>query len=150
MIKLQVIGNLGRDCTVNNVNGRTVINFSVAHTERFRDSASGEWKPRTMWVECAYWSDKTAIAQYLKKGKTVYVEGTPDVRSYQTQDGITKTSLTLRVQNIQLVGGANTNGDTAGAGASTNVPATAAHPNSSASTDFQPATNAEEGDDLPF
>ena len=34
MIKMQVIGNLGKDCLVNNVNGRTVINFCVAHTEK--------------------------------------------------------------------------------------------------------------------
>ena len=34
MIKLQVIGNLGKDCIVNTVNGKTVINFNVAHTEK--------------------------------------------------------------------------------------------------------------------
>ena len=37
MIKLQVIGNLGKDAVVNNVNGKSVINFNVAHTERFKD-----------------------------------------------------------------------------------------------------------------
>ena len=38
MIKLQVIGNLGKDCIVNTVNGKNVINFTVAHTEKYRDS----------------------------------------------------------------------------------------------------------------
>ncbi|UAY54606.1 single-stranded DNA-binding protein [Arachidicoccus terrestris] len=104
MIKLQVIGNLGRDCTVNNVNGRTVINFSVAHTERYRDSTTGELKPKTIWVECAYWTEKTAIAPYLKKGTQVYAEGTPDTRSYTTQSGENKISLTLRIHNVQLLG----------------------------------------------
>lgn len=66
MIKLQVIGNLGRDCVVNNVNGKNVINFSVAHTEKFKD-AQGQQKDKTTWVECAYWTDRTAIAPYLKK-----------------------------------------------------------------------------------
>ena len=107
MIKLQVIGNLGRDCTVNNVNGRSVINFSVAHTERYRDSTTGEFKPKTIWVECAYWTDKTAIVPYLKKGTQVYAEGTPDTRNYQTQSGENKTSLTLRIQNVQLLGSRN-------------------------------------------
>ncbi|MEY3436420.1 MAG: hypothetical protein RL335_876, partial [Bacteroidota bacterium] len=65
MIKLQVIGNLGKDCTTNNVNGRTVMNFSVAHTERIKD-ASGQSKDKTIWVECAYWTEKTGIAPYLK------------------------------------------------------------------------------------
>ena len=46
MIKLQVIGNLGRDCVTNNVNGRTVMNFTVAHTERYRD-AQGAQQERT-------------------------------------------------------------------------------------------------------
>lgn len=104
MIKLQVIGNLGRDCTVNNVNGRTVINFSVAHTERYRDSTTGELKPKTIWVECAYWTEKTAVAPYLKKGTQVYAEGTPDTRSYTTQSGENKISLTLRIHNVQLLG----------------------------------------------
>ena len=64
MIKLQVIGNLGKDCIVKEVNGKTVINFSVAHSERYKD-AQGNQKERTTWVECAYWTDKTAVAQYL-------------------------------------------------------------------------------------
>ena len=103
MIKLQVIGNLGRDCSVNTVNGRSVINFSVAHTEKFKDN-TGAQKERVIWVECAYWTDRTAIAPYLKKGTQVYAEGTPDIRTYQTNDGRQGSSLTLRVQNVQLLG----------------------------------------------
>lgn len=103
MIKLQVIGNLGRDCVVNNVNGKTVMNFTVAHTERYRD-AQGNQQERTIWVDCAYWSDRTAVAPYLKKGTQVYVEGTPEVRTYPKNDGSTGASLSLRVQNVQLLG----------------------------------------------
>lgn len=104
MIKLHVIGNLGKDCTTNTVNGRSVINFSVAHTERYTD-ASGQQKDRTIWVECAYWTEKTAVAPYLKKGTQVFVEGTPDVRSYAKSDGTHAASLTVRVQSVQLLGG---------------------------------------------
>lgn len=103
MIKLQVIGNLGKDCVTNTVNGKNVINFSVAHTERFKDN-TGNQKDKTIWVECAYWTDRTGIAPYLKKGTQVYVEGTPDIRTYQTQDGRQGASLSLRVQNVQLLG----------------------------------------------
>ena len=78
MIKLQVIGNLGKDAVVNSVNGKNVINFNMAHTERYKD-AQGNQKDRTIWVECAYWTDRTAIAPYLKKGTQVFVEGNPDV-----------------------------------------------------------------------
>ncbi len=106
MIKLQVIGNLGKDCVTNTVNGKNVINFNVAHTEKFRD-AQGNQKDKTIWVECAYWTDRTGIAPYLKKGTQVYAEGTPEVRTYPKQDGTTGVSLTLRVQSVQLLGSGN-------------------------------------------
>lgn len=104
MIKLQVIGNLGKDAVLNNVNGKSVINFTVAHTERFKD-AQGVQKDKTTWVDCAYWTDRTGIAPYLKKGTSVYVEGTPDVRTYTTADGRNGATLSLRTLNIQLLGG---------------------------------------------
>jgi single-strand DNA-binding protein len=104
MIKLQVIGNLGKDCVTNTVNGKNVINFNVAHTEKFRD-AQGNQKDKTIWVECAYWTDRTGIAPYLKKGQQVYAEGTPEVRTYPKNDGTTGVSLTLRVVSVQLLGG---------------------------------------------
>ena len=50
MIKLQVIGNLGKDCLTNVVNGKNVINFNVAHTEKFRDQQNN-LKEKTTWVE---------------------------------------------------------------------------------------------------
>jgi single-strand DNA-binding protein len=109
MIKMQVIGNLGKDAIVNNVNGKNVINFTVAHTEKYRD-AQGNTKDKTTWVECAYWTDRTAVAPYLKKGTQVYVEGTPDIRTYTTNDGRQGASLQLRIQNVQLLGSRNNEG----------------------------------------
>jgi len=103
MIKLQVIGNLGKDCLVNTVNGKNVINFNVAHTEKYKDS-QGNQNEKTTWVECAYWTDRTAIAPYLKKGTMVWVEGTPEVRQYTRNDGTSGSSLSLRVANVQLLG----------------------------------------------
>jgi single-strand DNA-binding protein len=103
MIKLMVIGNLGKDCTVNTVNGKNVINFSVANTEKFKDS-TGAQREKTIWVECAYWTDRSGLAPYLKKGQQVYAEGTPEVRTYQTNDGKSGASLSLRVQSVQLLG----------------------------------------------
>lgn len=139
MIKLQVIGNLGKDCTTNTVNGKSVINFNVAHTEKFRD-ASGQQKERTTWVECAYWTDRTAIAPYLKKGTQVYAEGAPEVRTYTKNDGTGGASLTLRVFNIQLLGSGNRSegGSAASYSENTSVPAAAME---------VPESGA---DDLPF
>jgi single-strand DNA-binding protein len=142
MIKMQVIGNLGKDCVVNTVNGKNVINFTVAHTEKYKDS-QGNNQEKTTWVDCAYWTDRTAISPYLTKGKQVFVEGTPEVRSFTRQDGTGGASLSLRVREVQLLGG---KGET-GSAPSYNA---ASSPGSSSS--HVPSANeiTEPIDDLPF
>jgi single-strand DNA-binding protein len=137
MIKLQIIGNLGKDCVVNTVNGKNVINFTVAHTEKYKDS-QGNNQEKTTWVDCAYWTDRTAISPYLTKGKQVFVEGQPEVRTFTRQDGTSGASLSLRVREIQLLGGR-------GEGAS--APAASS---SSAASVSSPAEVSEPVDDLPF
>jgi single-strand DNA-binding protein len=104
MIKLQIVGNLGKDCITKEINGKNVINFSVAHTERYKD-AQGNPKERTTWVECAYWTDRTAVAQYLKKGKMVYAEGAPEADAYMNKENQAAATLRMRVQSLQLLGG---------------------------------------------
>lgn len=106
MIKLQIIGHLGRDASVRDVNGKSVINFTLAHTEKYRDS-QGNQQEKTTWVDCAYWTDKTAVAQYLTKGKQVYVEGQPEARAFERKDGTSGAVLSLRVFSIQLLGGSD-------------------------------------------
>lgn len=147
MIKMQVIGNLGRDCVVNTVNGRSVINFTVAHTERFKD-AQGIAKDKTIWVDCAYWTDRTAVAPYLKKGTQVYVDGMPDVRTYTTGDGRNGASLTLRVASVQLLGARNSDG---GEGSSNSYSGDEGS-SGSGSNYSAPSTGASDAgsDDLPF
>lgn len=102
MIKLQIIGNLGRDADKRDVNGKAVINFTVAHTEKWKD-AQGNQQDRTTWVDCSYWTEKTGIIPYLTKGTTVYVEGNPDARAYTSKEGEAKSSLTCRVAQVQLL-----------------------------------------------
>ena len=104
MIKLQCIGHLGKDAIVNQVNGKSVINFNVAHSEKYKDSGGTEIN-KTTWISCGYWIDKTAVAQYLLKGTLVYVEGVPDIKTYQDANGKTNANITLRVGSIQLLGG---------------------------------------------
>jgi len=135
MIKLQAIGNLGKDCVTNTVNGKSVINFNVAHTEKYRD-AQGNQKD---------WTDKTAIAPYLRKGTQVYVDGIPEVRTYQKNDGTTAASLNLRVLSVQLLGN---RGDNAAPSQSSGYSA----PASATVSNNAPAHNevSEPADDLPF
>src|SRR5574343_552302 len=102
MIKLTAIGHLGKDAILNNVNGKNVINFNVAHTEKYKD-AQGNQKDKTIWIDCSYWTEKTGIAPYLKKGIQVYVEGQPEVRTYTTKDGTNGATLSLRVGLVQLL-----------------------------------------------
>ena len=151
MIKLQVIGNLGKDAIVNNVNGKNVINFTVAHTERFKD-AQGNQKDKATWVDCAYWTDRTAVAPYLKKGTQVFVEGQPDVRTYTTQDGRNGASLTLRVMSVQLLGGKSSEGGGSNAETGANNYQTAPPPSYSQSAAAVPSAGelTEPLDDLPF
>lgn len=102
MIKMQVIGNVGTDAEVREVNGRKVINFSVAHNESYKDS-QGVKQTRAMWVRCSYWPESVAIAPFLKKGTQVYVEGTPSVSAYETQDRRPGASQELRVTRVELL-----------------------------------------------
>lgn len=67
-------------------------------------------------MECAYWTDRTAIAPYLKKGTQVYVEGSPEVRTYPKNDGTTGVSLTLRVGSVQLLGSRGDSGGSSDSG----------------------------------
>ncbi len=149
MIKLQVIGNLGADCIQKEVNGKTVINFNVAHSEKYKD-AQGNVKERTTWVNCAYWTDKTAIAQYLIRGKTVYAEGSPEADPYTNKEGQAAATLRMRVQNIQLLGGGDNQGSQQGnvsnAGAGYNTGAT----DKPVMRTEAPPQVASLDDDLPF
>lgn len=142
MIKMQVIGRLGKDCVVNTVNGKNVINFTVAHSEKYKDS-QGNLQEKTIWVDCAYWTDRTAVAQYLTKGTQVFTEGQPEARSFQRNDGTPGASLSLRVREVQLLGSRSDN-----SGGSYQPSASAA----TSSSGSIPSANeiTEPVDDLPF
>lgn len=146
MIKMQVIGNLGKDCVVNTVNGKNVINFTVAHTEKYKDS-QGNQQEKTTWVDCAYWTDRTAVAQYLTKGKQVYVEGQPEARSFQRNDGTPGASLSLRVREVQLLGGRGENG---GGSYQPQSNASSVMSGNTGSNIPSPSDITEPVDDLPF
>jgi len=150
MIKMQVIGRLGKDCVVNTVSGKNVINFTVAHSEKYRDS-QGNTQEKTIWVDCAYWTDRTAISPYLTKGTQVFVEGSPEVRTFTRQDGTAGASLSLRVREVQLLGSKNENSGGGGAPSyNNNNNANTTAPVSSTSSSFSANEVTEAMDDLPF
>jgi single-strand DNA-binding protein len=105
MIKMQIIGNLGKDAEVHTHGGEVVVNFSVAHTDRFKD-ANGNVVQKATWVSCSWWTDKQSIVQYLKKGQMVYIDGVPEAKLWKDKNnGEPKAFLNMRVLGLQLVGG---------------------------------------------
>lgn len=108
MLRLTVTGNLGRDAEVKQINQNFVINFSVAHTTKYRDQ-QGVQQSRTTWINCAYWTDRQpAVAQYLTKGTQVLVEGEPEVEWFNTKQNGIVASQKCRVRTIELLGSPKT------------------------------------------
>jgi len=108
MLKATLIGHLGNDAQLNHQTDFCVINFSVAHTEKY--TSNGVQTEKTTWVTCAkfiQYGQSTKIAEYLKKGTLVYVEGRPEVNLYQRKDGTWSAELKMTVNHIELLGSKN-------------------------------------------
>jgi len=98
MVQMQLIGTLGKDAEVKDVDKTKVINFSVAVNQGY-----GE-KKTTLWVDAAKFGDKTAVANYLKKGTKVFISGEPTLVNWTSKTGTSGTSLRLRVNELELIG----------------------------------------------
>ncbi len=101
-----MIGNLGQNAKVRETNGRKAINFTIAENKRWKDDQGTEHE-KTTWVQCTYWKDgnqSAAIAEYLKQGTKVYLEGQPEVKTYKKEDGSFAASLNLTVNFVELLG----------------------------------------------
>lgn len=101
MIRLQLMGRLGQHATESAVNGKTVINFSVAHNEKFKNQ-QGVQQERTVWVNCSLW-EQNSVLPYLTQGKGVYLEGVPSVNMFRSNAGEPKAEIKLRVSFLQLL-----------------------------------------------
>jgi len=104
MLRADIIGYLGKDCVVQQHGTDSVINFSLAHTDKYKD-ASGQKYEKVTWISCSYWVERTTIAQYLKKGTLIYCSGVPEAKSWTDKNGEAKAFLNMRVYSIQLLGG---------------------------------------------
>jgi len=105
LAKVILIGNLGRDAELKKTpSGTSVLEFSIATNERWNDR-EGNSQEHTQWFRVSLWGRRAdALAQYLQKGKQVYVEGKLRARTYQGNDGQTRVSLDVRADDIQLLG----------------------------------------------
>ena len=105
--KVILIGNLGRDPEIRTLNsGDRVANLRIATSETWRDKATGERKEKTEWHSVVIFNENIVkVAEnYLKKGSTVYVEGSLQTRKYTDAQGVEKyaTEIVLQRFNGQL------------------------------------------------
>jgi len=107
MLKLTTIGNLGQDARIQETNtGRKAISFSIAQNKRWKD-AQGIEHEQVQWINCTLWRNKeqsTEIANYLKKGIQVYVEGEPEAKIYTNSAGQASVDFRCTVNLIKLLG----------------------------------------------
>lgn len=105
MLKLQIIGNLGADAEVKNLNGKDVTTFRIAHTEKYTAN-DGSQCERTMWVSCIWNRGRNNFTPFLTKGQKIYAVGRMSVRVYK-YDHEYMAGVNLTVDDIELCGAKN-------------------------------------------
>ena len=87
--KVILVGNLGRDPeTRYSPDGAAITNVTIATSDRWKDKTSGEMKEATEWHRVVFFGRLAEIAgEYLKKGRSVYVEGKLRTRKWTDKDG---------------------------------------------------------------
>ena len=105
--KVMLIGRLGKDAeTRYTQSGTAVTNFTLATNRRHKDQQTGEWQEDTDWHDIVLWKAEN-LANYLQKGKQVYVEGRLQTRSWEDQSGNKKyrTEVIADPFGVILLGG---------------------------------------------
>ena len=152
--KVILVGNLGKDAETKFTQGGTAVTkFTIATGRRWKDKQSGEWKEETDWHNVVLWQAEN-LANYLLKGKQVYVEGRLHTRSYDDKDGKKQYFTEVVAEDVILLGG-RTGEAAAGAGefassgpGPVSMPRSAQRPPAAA-----PAENISQeitDDDVPF
>ena len=103
--KVIVLGHLGKDAdTKFTPSGVAVTSFSVATSRRWKDSQPDDWKGETDWHNIVLWRSEN-LANFLAKGKQVYVEGRLQTRSYEDRDGVKRYVTEIVADGVILLGG---------------------------------------------
>jgi single-strand DNA-binding protein len=103
--KVILIGHLGRDAeTKFTPSGAAATRFSVATSRRWKDQQTGDFKEETNWTNVILWRSEN-LANYLLKGKQVYVEGRIQTRSYDDKDGKKVYATEVVAEEVILLGG---------------------------------------------
>jgi single-strand DNA-binding protein len=104
--KVILVGNLGADPELRYTNsGTAVANFRIATNERWNDK-NGQQQERTEWHSIVAWGKLGEICgKFLKKGRSVYVEGRLQTRSWEDQSGNKRYTTEIVAQVMQMLGG---------------------------------------------
>ena len=157
--KVILIGNLGRDPEVRYTpNGSAVCNVSIATTRNWKNKDSGERMEETEWHRVVFFDRLAEIAgEYLKKGRSVYIEGRLKTRKWQDKDGKDQYTTEVMATEMQMLGsregmGGGAADDEGGGSGGYSRPAPASRPAGQAG---KPAPKASTGfdsmdDDIPF
>jgi single-strand DNA-binding protein len=119
--KVIIIGNLGRDPETRYApSGGAICNVSIATTRNWKDKNSGEKREETEWHRVVFYDRLAEIAgEYLKKGRSVYVEGRLQTRKWQDKDGQDRYTTEIIANEMQMLGsreGSGSGGDSEGGG----------------------------------
>lgn len=112
--KVILVGNLGRDPEVRySPDGAAICNVSIATTSQWKDKASGEKREETEWHRVVMYNRLAEIAgEYLKKGRSVYIEGRLKTRKWQDKDtGADRYSTEIVADQMQMLGGREGGGE---------------------------------------
>ena len=104
--KVILIGNLGRDPeTRYTTGGDAVTQLNIATTETWKDK-NGEKQEKTEWHRVVLFGRQAEVAgEYLKKGRSVYIEGRLQTRKYTDKEGVEKYTTEVVGDRMQLLGG---------------------------------------------
>jgi single-strand DNA-binding protein len=146
--KVILIGNLGKDPEVRHLeNGAVVANVTLATTETYKDR-SGNKVENTEWHDLEMWDGLAKIAeQYLKKGRSVYVEGKIKSDTWQDEQGNNRKRTKIRVVNLTMLGNPN---DNSGGGSSAGSSSSSSAPIQQSQSEPVSVSHDQETDDLPF
>ena len=114
--KVTLIGNLGNDPEVRyGASGNAVANVSLATTESWRDKDSGEQQEKTEWHRVVFFGKLAEIvAEYLKKGRQIYVEGRLQTNKWQDKEGNDRYTTQIVANEMQMLGSRDDNSSNQG------------------------------------
>ena len=107
--KTILIGNIGKDAEVKSINNRDLISFSLAESDNYT-AKNGEKVNRTVWHNCQKWvkgGSGNNLAQHLKKGNMLYLEGKSRASAYLNKSGEATASLDFIISELKFINNGN-------------------------------------------